>query len=693
VAERDAKVKALDRAEGLRLSAEAAAARHQDPALGLLLALEATRRVPNRITYNVVYDAMADLREVRTLTPEFDDYFQKRFPDPTIVAAALSPDGKVIAAATVNGTLHVWDASTGRAVAFNRGVGLNVTRIVFHPNGRRFLTLHKGYAYVGRRDGRDYVYTDRLARLWDATTGKAILDLRGHTDRVISAEFSPDGSRILTAGWDCAARVFDAETGAQKASFSLPKQTPLLARFAPDGKSATYIVSNRTSVSDIAHEALKDASLIDPQIRREVEIEPYGTGGHGDMQFFFGGTPTVARLFDTTTGREVASLTKSPPGLFQFGHVWHPSCAAFSADGSKVAIGFEEDAAAVWDGSKDWRESVVLKGQKGKRIGLAFGRPGELLTTTTDGLATAWNIATGQMTTSSSTLSDAMSVGFDADATRVAVASADRAVTVWQVSPFISQATLKGHTGPVIAAAVAPGGGRAMTAGDKTVRIWDTRPFADPAIVLKGHTGAIKSLSYDPAGRRVLTSAPDGTARLWDAETGRALRTIGKDSALGEVRSARFRPDGHRIVTSSSNTRTRIGGKDVNVSAVHVWDAATGAELLALGEHEQGARDAWFLGDGENLLTLADGSITINLSGGQPGTGGSFNVSKSGTRQDGTLAPGTPAPAPWARRSQGPPRARWRRPSAPTDVGSPEFSDLSTTSTWPTPYPARRSPF
>ena len=47
----------------------------------------------------------------------------------------------------------------------------------------------------------------------DAVTGKEITALRGHEDWVLSAAFSPDGSRIVTASRDNTARIGDAITG------------------------------------------------------------------------------------------------------------------------------------------------------------------------------------------------------------------------------------------------------------------------------------------------------------------------------------------------------------------------------------------------------------------------------------------------------------------------------------------------
>jgi WD40 repeat protein len=53
---------------------------------------------------------------------------------------------------------------------------------------------------------------DNTARLWDAATGQPIVVLKGHDGIVISAAFSPDGARVVTASRDGTARLWDART-------------------------------------------------------------------------------------------------------------------------------------------------------------------------------------------------------------------------------------------------------------------------------------------------------------------------------------------------------------------------------------------------------------------------------------------------------------------------------------------------
>ena len=54
---------------------------------------------------------------------------------------------------------------------------------------------------------------DQTAKVWDAQTGTLLLELKGHTEPVMSVAFSPDGSRIITASADRTAKVWDAHSG------------------------------------------------------------------------------------------------------------------------------------------------------------------------------------------------------------------------------------------------------------------------------------------------------------------------------------------------------------------------------------------------------------------------------------------------------------------------------------------------
>ena len=73
----------------------------------------------------------------------------------------------------------------------------SVVSAAFSPDGTRVVTASD----------------DGTARIWDAASGEELTPLRGHSGWVVSAAFSPDGTRVVTASYDGTARIWDAASG------------------------------------------------------------------------------------------------------------------------------------------------------------------------------------------------------------------------------------------------------------------------------------------------------------------------------------------------------------------------------------------------------------------------------------------------------------------------------------------------
>src|SRR5258706_11676184 len=80
-------------------------------------------------------------------------------------------------------------------------------------------------------------------------------------------------------------------------------------------------------------------------------------------------------------------------------------------------------------------------------------------------------------------------------------------------------------------------------------------PGPDPAqretrlVIQLGHHGRVQATCFSPDGRLVLTGSFDGTATMWDVESGKALREF--EAHTGPVTSTCFSADGRRILTAS----------------------------------------------------------------------------------------------------------------------------------------------
>ena len=83
-------------------------------------------------------------------------------------------------------TARLWDAASGKPIGEPMKHESAVTSAQFSPDGQRVVTASH----------------DKTARLWDAATGKPIGEPMKHESAVTSAQFSPDGQRVVTASGD-----------------------------------------------------------------------------------------------------------------------------------------------------------------------------------------------------------------------------------------------------------------------------------------------------------------------------------------------------------------------------------------------------------------------------------------------------------------------------------------------------------
>jgi WD40 repeat protein len=198
-----------------------------------------------------------------------------------VYSVAFSPDGKRIVTASRDSrdkTARLWDAETGKPIIELIGHASGVWSAMFSPDGKRIVTAS----------------ADRTARLWDAETGKPIGEpLTGHADGVLSAAFSPDGKRIVTASADTTARLWDAETG------------------KPIGEPLT---GHAHSVSSVA----------------------FSSDG---KRIVTASWDKTARLWDAGTGQQIGEPLA--------GHASFVLSAAFSPDGKRIVTA-SGDRTAIW---------------------------------------------------------------------------------------------------------------------------------------------------------------------------------------------------------------------------------------------------------------------------------------------------------------------------------------------------------
>jgi WD40 repeat protein/tRNA A-37 threonylcarbamoyl transferase component Bud32 len=428
------------------------------------------------------------------------------------------------------------------------------------------------------RRGAKLPYTpEALSVFQEARAADALVfAMTGHTDRVRSAVFSPDGSRMVTASYDKTARIWDAATGREIRLPIAHADRLTCAAFSPDG---TRIVTGSVDTS---------ARIYDPATGQTMAV----LTGHADrlttavfspdgLRVLTASSDKTARIWDAMTGRQVMLMS---------GHAEAVNSAAFSPDGRSVVTASDDMSVRIWDAASG-RQTMVLNGHSDRVRFAAFSRDGgRIVTASADKTARVWDSATGRQIVLLSGHADRLTMaGFSPDGQRIVTASYDKTARIWDAATGQQVALLKGHTDFVESAVFSPDGRRIATASDdQTVRMWDAAPGREMAR-MSGHLETVTGSAFSPDGRQVATASTDKTARLWDAATGRQIMVL--NGHTGTVNSVGFSPDGGRIITASFDKSARI------------WDGATGSQVMMLRGHTDTVSSAMFSPDARYILT------------------------------------------------------------------------------------------
>ena len=302
-------------------------------------------------------------------------------------AVALSPDGSRLAVALPDrepsGRIAVWDASEGTHLETLDKHKHQVTALAFSPEGEYLLSASR----------------DRTVRLWDVATfeKRHVLSSRPASEQPAPIEhsvaFSPDGAYAVTGGADTSARLWDVETGNHVLTFPLSS--------VGAGSQPVYWVSVALS-PDGDHMLTADASgyiqLWDAHTAEEI-----GTFRDGDMPgrrpkdtvTFLANGDLVAvqerdasiRVWERGTGTLVEERRNEGESL---------SPGGFSPGGAYVATGVDDGE--VWLTEVETGEIVLRAEEKGTGDvrGAAFSADAERMAVATqEGVVHLWDIATG----------------------------------------------------------------------------------------------------------------------------------------------------------------------------------------------------------------------------------------------------------------------------------------------------------
>ncbi len=244
---------------------------------------------------------------------------------------------------------------------------------------------------------------------------------------------------------------------------------------------------------------------------------------------------------------------------------------------------------------------LIALRHRGSVLAAEFGADGaRLVTASVDGTVQLWDAASGEA--SLPPLVHGEAVRFAAihpDGAHVLTISGN-AAWIWDTAVQPPTAIALRHAGAVNMATFSADGTAILTASnDRTTQLWSTHTGAPIGRAIR-HGAEVMAAELSRDASRIVTRSSDGKAAIWDARTGAQIASLWEGNwevpadakaHFSSIFSARFSPDGARVVSTSFD------------NTVRVWDAVTGA--LVLPPHDaRGAEDAVFSPDGARLVTI-----------------------------------------------------------------------------------------
>ena len=421
-------------------------------------------------------NGLAVVRSVETGETEWT----RSEPGLSAMSVAFSPDGKSLAVGYGHysneqvGRVNVWDVASGAELDAFTGPRGGVSAVAFHPGGKRLA-----------------VAGSEVVEVWELGTANKIHELKGHKKWVYCLAYSPDGKWLATGGWDRTVKLRDAATGAEVLTIFAQDGFVLSLAFSPDSRTLVTSSEDRSArLWEVPSGRPLAAFHGHTDFIHAVAFRPDG------REVCTGSMDGSIRFWDIRTSRPVVVEHSATVGRL-----------AFRRDGLRVVSGLGFDSASNL--TTGWNPltgdlDMGLSGTPFVKLRAEFV-PGSF-----QGLDTA------RSTDGTLVAQVVSSKPGDGGAERSKEYSQSSVVIREMASGRVVH-TLTGHSGDVVSMAFSSDGRRLATASvDRTLKLWDVETGQD-VFTLRGHTAGLTCMAFSSDGSLIVTGSFDATARVWNA--------------------------------------------------------------------------------------------------------------------------------------------------------------------------------
>lgn len=508
----------------------------------------------------------------------------------SILAIEFSPDGKVVASASMDGTVKLWLRATGQLLRTLPISPYWVYSVAFSPSG----------ALLATGDG------DNTVQVWEVSAGRRLWAAEGHARAVKTVGFSRDGSRLFSRGADGSVSIWDPATGQKSPSAGGNGAIPGLdfvpfARLEARSLDGRWLARPQGQNIEIIEERSGRvmATISSPPVAvRSVAPSPDG------KLIAAGLNSGDVILWDTNRGLPIRSL----PAHVGSGEWRGVHSLGFNAGGTSLLTSGQDGRVLLWNLastaaplavqdppggiSRQSRESRLAAREERLPPPSNIPKAPRGLTASVDGNDDAVPVTKEVYTSAISPsgqyfayggfyfdarlktnfvsvidagshreaafianaqkeFGDAKSLSFSADDRSLAIGYEEGGLIVWDVASRRQNYSVAAHRQTINSVQFSPLGTiLASASADHSVKVWE-RSSGRLIQTLNGHQSAVLCLAFSADGSKLASGGADNRILLWDANTGALLRSLEFHSAA--VNALAFLPRSNLLVSGSED--------------------------------------------------------------------------------------------------------------------------------------------
>ena len=501
----------------------------------------------------------------------------------------FSPDGKVIAASYDDKTIKLWNIETGKItkslevfdppeknLSNTSGYSFDIRSISFSPDGR---TLASGSdEYSGRYD---------RINMWNVETGELVKFLKG--DLGVFVLFSPNGESLASGGSDDnTVKLWSVQTWKQITTFRDHTNWVHSLSFSPDGKTLATGCWDKTIKLWNVETGSLIKSLIGVSSSSFVNVI-----FSQDGRFLFGpGANNVIKIWNVRTGRSIKTLQGVAESVYEI---------SLAPDGNTLAGASADGMIKLWN-IRTGKLTGILKGHTSRLYDVSISPNSSILASASnDKRIKLWSLKTGQQLKSITGSNNPDSFGvlfpsstlFSTDNNILAIDFDEDPIMLWDINKSEVIKTFQGYS-PL---AFSPNGKMlAGSGGSKIINLWDI----ETGQLLKQFESHAWSIAFSPDNKTLVSGGQleDEIIKLWNVENGELIRTFEGHESM--VFSVSFSPDGRTLASGSYDKTVRL------------WDVESGKQIKSFEGHIDRVKSVTFSPDGKIIVSGSkDGTVKL----------------------------------------------------------------------------------